>query len=229
MSRPWRGRQAWQALLAWLLAWLLAALGLWAGTAGPASASAARPGTQLATPGCLLLPNCVSLYRYGRPGPPELVLEAAGEHTGAPLIVGVSNPANLNQDWTYIGLGTVAHYRRQELPDPLHLSAFDVSQYGSAELYQLEFSPGGAASGLCGANVGNKLMLRGCNGSRFQTLLSAARVRSRMAPPGYFYGLSAAQASVPGHHLAISGPGQAGSRIALARPGPGIGQLWQPS
>lgn len=207
------------------------AVALSLGTAGSASASVSWPAAQRATPECLVLPNCVSLYQFGPVNSPQLVLEATGVFPNAPVIVNADDPTDSDQDWTYIDLGTVGIYQTAAFRNRFGLNGFDFANYGADEMYQLEFSPAGIPSGLCAANVANRMVLRTCNGSRFQTMISADKVRRmRTAPLSYYYGLSVAQhAAVPAHHLSVTGSRFQGAQVIFTRPVISDNQFWQPS
>jgi len=205
-----------------------ATLGLSA--AGPASASVSRMSARQATPGCLVLPDCVSVYQFGPMAGRQLVLEATGAISNAPVISSAEDPTDAEQDWTYLDLGTVGSYHAEWARDPLGLTGFDVAHYGRDELYQLEFSPAGVPTGLCAANVADQMVLRDCNGSRFQTMISANGVRGgRTLPLSYCYGLSVAQASVAARHLSVTGSRLPGERVTFSRPVTSGNQFWQPS
>lgn len=197
-------------------------------SAGQASVSAEGPRAHRATPECLLLPNCVSVYQYGRVISWQFVLQAVGIFSNAPVIVGTGDPGNPGQDWAYIDLGTVSDYQHQGLSGTLPLDRFDITSYGADEVYQLESSPGGHPSGYCAANVANRMLLRVCNGSKFQTFIAADSVgRGHASPASYCFGLSAVYAPVRAHHLMITGSRIRGTRVTFSRPVAGDSQFWQ--
>jgi hypothetical protein len=198
--------------------------------ARPANASEVRMSAHRASPECLILPNCVSLYQFSPANSAQLVLEATGAVRGAPVILSAEDPADPGQDWTYIDLGTVGGYRTQGLPRIMRLSRFDVARYASDEMYQLEFSPAGFPTGFCAANIANRMKLRACNGSRFQTMISASDIRGVGASPlSYSYGLSVVQAAVAAHHLSVTGSRSEGAKVTFSRPVNSSNLFWQPS
>jgi hypothetical protein len=199
------------------------------GAAGPASASANWPRAHRATPECLVLPNCVSVYQFTRRNSPLLVLEATGAVSNAPVILSADDPADSRQDWTYIDLGNIGTYKAEGLRGTLGLTRFDLAHYGNDEMYQLEFSPAGIPSGFCAANVAKRMVLRVCNGSRFQTMISTNGIGgSGMSPLSYWYGLSVAPASVAAHHLTVTGSRVPGAQVTFSRPVISNNQFWQP-
>jgi hypothetical protein len=197
--------------------------------AAVARASSAGPAAHGATPECLILPSCLSVYQFGPVSAPELVLQAAGAFPGAPVVMAADDFRRPGQDWTYVDLGTVASYKHRGLRVTLPINKFDIVNYGPDEVYQLEFTPDGHASGYCAANVSNRMVLRVCNGSQFQTLIAVSVLgRGRGAPVSYWYGLSAAHVPGAAEHLSVTGSRSAGAQVTFTVPVSSDQQFWQP-
>ncbi len=184
--------------------------------AGPASAAPVSAAGHRATVQCLTLTTCTTLRQYDSTlAGPGLAMQAAGAYPNAPIVVYPNDTTSFLQDWTYIDLGTVSSYY---IPGPVEqwgLTAFDFHTYGTDELYELEFSPAGIPTGLCAANVSNMMELRWCNGSKFQTAITANAIMAYTAPVGFAYGLSLAQVSNTAHHYAGTGSLIAGTQITF--------------
>jgi len=197
------------------------ALGL--GAAGSASASVA---SHKATPECLAQTNCVTPDLYSPSGSPELVLQAAGLFKNAPVIVQPNDTTEFLQDWVYIDLGTVGSYYTEDVSNTLGLTGFDNANYGSDELYQLEFSPGGIPSGYCAASVNNRMVLRWCNGSKFQTYIAADSILGAWNTADGTFGLSVVQAANAAHHNTATGSRSVGAQVTFQRPWNNNNQDW---
>ncbi len=148
--------------------------------------------------------------------------------SNAPVLVAPHDPTDIMQDWTYIDYGSVASYAPF---GGFGLTAFDFRNYASGELYALEFNPAGIPSGYCAANVSDRMVLRTCNGSAFQTYIGISNVVGGLSAPsgqGYFfeYGLSLAQVSNNAHHDAATGSRLPGTQVYFTTPRNTVNQWW---
>jgi hypothetical protein len=132
------------------------------------------------------------------------------------------------QDWTYIDYGTVSSYASS---GGLGLTAFDFHNYPSASLYVVEFTPAGIPSGYCAANVSDRMQLRTCNGSAFQTYIVTPTVPGGLSTPSvtgqaWDYYLSLAQVSTTAHHYAATGSRISDTQVYFTTPRYNVNQWW---
>ena len=170
------------------------------------------------TPQCHVLPGCGSILLYGSPDNPFgqalTVTAGRGSRGSAPVVVHPDSITDPGQDWTLIFDGLVSAYAAT---GEYGLTAFDFANYGSARLISLEFTPAGIPTGYCAANVSERMVLRTCNGSVFQTFLligttvavrgtlAYGLVRANSETSGVGVILSAVQAKSIYHHYAATG------------------------
>ena len=196
--------------------------------AGPASAAPVSTAGHRATIQCQAVGvTCVTLRQYDTStNTYGLAMEASGVYPNAPIVVDPYDNTSFLQDWTYIYLGTLSSYCSSgspDQPDQWGLTAFDCVNYGTDTVYELEFSPAGIPTGLCAADVSLMMELRWCNGSKFQTAITAHTVLSYTAAPiavsppssHWGYGLALPQQSTPAHHYTATGSTIPGTQITF--------------
>jgi hypothetical protein len=198
-----------------------------AGQSGLASASVARTAAYASTPQCQAKPGCGDIGLYNPSGPPLHVLQATGQNFRASIGLGLNDSSSVGEDFTYIDLGTVGAYDSQAIPNALGLTAFDFAHYGSAFLFQVEFSPAGIQSGLCLTSDGTAMILRRCEGSPSQTFFRTSDVLGTWAAPATSnYVLSVLQVRTTAHHLAATGWPADCRRIVFAPVAASASQYW---
>jgi hypothetical protein len=155
----------------------------------PAAATAAVTGhgPHRDTPQCLAYNSggpvhCVT-WAQDSGGSPGLRITATGGYVNAAVIMTQADHSDPMQDFLVTPLGTVTAYFNGGNND-LGLNSYDNVNYGNDELVSVEFAPGGVPSDLCLGNVSNKLLLRHCNGLRWQTLIEATSVQYHCAGSG---------------------------------------------
>ena len=193
------------------------------GAAAPASAAVTSHKT---TVQCLTQVGCVTPDLYSDPGWPELVLQATRARQNAPVIIAPGDSTEVRQDWTYVGIGSVGTYVALGRSGVLGLTGFDAANYGADGMYELEYSPAGVPSGFCAANIHDRLVLRWCRGSRWQTFIVAASVLGTWAATDGYYGLSVVRAHNAAHHEALTGSRWAGTEPRFVAPARNINQYW---
>lgn len=181
---------------------------------------------------CQQVTNCVTPRLYGDStsvlGQALEVSPQISKLSNAPVVVAPYDSTELLQDWLYIDYGSVASY--QSL-GAFGLTAFDFSNYHSGELYALEFAPAGIPTGYCAANVSDKMVLRACNGSVFQTYIGIPDVVGGLVAPSgiyYFfeYALSVARVSAIAHHYAATGSRLPDVQVYFTTPRFDVNQWW---
>lgn len=199
--------------------------------AGPASAAPAAPAASAggkATVQCLTLLDCDTLRQYDPTAAAAgLAMQISSFRGSTPIVVYPNDGTSFLQDWTYIDLGTVNSYNNGGI-EPWGLTAFDFANYGTDHLYEVEFSPAGIPTGYCAGNASNVLLLRSCNGSKYQTYIAAASVLGNTAHTGFFYYLSLAQVPNGAHHYALTGSLALNTGITFKTVGYYVTQWWQP-
>jgi hypothetical protein len=170
------------------------------------------------------LPRCGTPLLY-RPAHVNLALQAKANHVNARVIIAESDDGQVLQDWTYKIVGSLsglaAGPRRS-----LGVTAYDSKAYAGAWLVRLELTPMGSHTGLCAANVSNKLVLQRCDGSAAETFIQTPNVGAIRAIIGFF-GLSMVQAPhVTAHHLAATGSYRVGTQVTFQTPASADIQYW---
>jgi hypothetical protein len=221
------------------------ALGL---SAVGANASVAVHRTHRDTPMCQAYNgslNCVTWAQVDPTGvPPTLGLriEATSGAVNAPVIMSQTDTSNPMQDFIVTPIGRVTDYWNGGGND-IGLNAYDNANYGTDEVVVAEFAPGGVPTDLCVANVNNKLVLRTCNGLRWQAFIEAnsdpdvvagVTIGGAMGPlsvltPGdSTMLLSCAHVFDNGQHLAMAGSNVDGAQATFKHPVQSQLQFWAP-
>jgi hypothetical protein len=212
------------------------ALGL--GAAGAASASVA---THRDTPQCQAYgggtTQCITWAEFAGGGSLGLRITATGGFVNAPVIMTQNDGSDPMQDFLVTNLGTVTTYFNGGAND-LGLNAYDNTNYTNDELVSAEFAPGGVPTDLCVANVNDKLVLRQCNGLRWQTFIEATSIveggigggnpLSVTIPNNSALILSCAHVFDNGQHLALTGSNIDGVQGTFSHPHQTNLQFWSP-
>ncbi len=193
---------------------------------GAVSPAGAAVVSHKATSQCQTQAGCVTPDLYSDPGWPELALQATVARQNAPVIIAPRNSTEVRQDWIYVGIGTVGSYFTAGGSGVLGLTGFDAANYGGDGLYELEYSPAGVPSGFCAANIGDRLVLRWCRGSKWQTFIAAPSVLSTWFTTDGYFGLSVVQAHNSAHHRTLTGSRFVGAEPYFSSPAKNINQYW---
>ncbi len=180
-------------------------------TAAVSWANLPAPVPVAGTAQCHIQPDCVAVLLYGALGSGvEQALTVTSGHGSTGVVPVRGYPASSTdpgQDWTLVSYGRVSDYAAT---GGFGLTAFDFRNYPAGELFALEFTPGGIPTGYCAANVSEKMALRTCNGSVFQTFMTQGAVGANVRgsrPGGVLAGylLSVVQERNIWHHNAATG------------------------
>jgi hypothetical protein len=185
--------------------------------------------------------NCVTWEQYNGAGPLGLRIQATGGYANAPVIMAQRDTSDPTQDFIVTQLGRVTDNFNGGA-NTLGLNAYDNANYSKDELVSAEYAPGGVPTDLCLANVSNKLVLRQCNGLRWQTFIEATSTTvvvnglpvggnnplSVAIPVGSAVILSCAHVFDNGQHLALTGSNTDGAQATFKHPTQNNLQFWVP-
>jgi hypothetical protein len=191
--------------------------------------------------------NCQTWEQYNGGGTLGLRITATGGYVNAPVIMTQRDTSDPMQDFIVTPLGRVTDYWNFGAND-IGLNAYDNANYTNDLVVLAEFAPGGVPTDLCVANVNNKLVLRQCNGLRWQAFI-AANSDADTAGPGPMAGLTVGGSMGPlsivvpfestmllscahvfdnGQHLAMTGSNVDGAQATFKHPTQNNLQFWVP-